>query len=82
MKFIKSTINKISFLLVLILLSWKLQGQEQPIKVACVGNTITFPTNGMRVKTVRYAWRPYSRGNLVNEAGLPASTFEILCKQL
>lgn len=33
---------KISFLLVLILLSWKLQGQEQPIKVACVGNSVTF----------------------------------------
>ena len=25
--------------------------------------------------TVRYAWQPYSTGNLVNSAGLPASTF-------
>ena len=24
---------------------------------------------------VRYAWEPYTRANLVNEAGLPASTF-------
>lgn len=26
---------------------------------------------------VRYGWKPYSKGNLVNEANLPASTFEI-----
>jgi sialate O-acetylesterase len=26
---------------------------------------------------VRYGWKPYSRGNLVNRAGLPASTFKI-----
>ncbi len=28
-------------------------------------------------KSVRYAWQPFSRANLVNEAGLPASTFSI-----
>lgn len=54
--------------------------QYKTVMATIKGNTITFPTNGMRVKTVRYAWRPYSRGNLVNEAGLPASTFEIHCK--
>ncbi|NDV58257.1 hypothetical protein D0T85_09110 [Bacteroides sp. 519] len=26
---------------------------------------------------VRYGWQPYTRANLVNEAGLPASTFKI-----
>jgi YbbR domain-containing protein len=26
---------------------------------------------------VRYAWKPYTDANLVNETGLPASTFEI-----
>ena len=26
---------------------------------------------------IRYAWKPYTDANLVNEAGLPASTFEI-----
>lgn len=26
-------------------------------------------------KVVRYGWQPYTRANLVNEAGLPASTF-------
>jgi len=28
------------------------------------------------IQKVRYGWKPFSRGNLVNEAGLPASTFE------
>jgi sialate O-acetylesterase len=28
-------------------------------------------------KTVRYAWQPYTRANLVNAAGLPASTFRL-----
>ena len=27
--------------------------------------------------TVRYAWQPYTRANLVNAAGLPASTFRL-----
>ena len=29
---------------------------------------------------VRYAWEPYTRANLVNAAGLPASTFLSLVK--
>lgn len=29
------------------------------------------------VHYIRYGWKPYSKGNLVNEANLPASTFEI-----
>ncbi|MDR2980848.1 MAG: sialate O-acetylesterase, partial [Puniceicoccales bacterium] len=28
-------------------------------------------------RKVRYGWIPFSRGNLVNSAGLPASTFEV-----
>ena len=30
---------------------------------------------GKKVKKVLYAWQPFTRANLVNEAGLPASTF-------
>lgn len=30
------------------------------------------------VKKVLYAWQPFTRANLINEAGLPASTFSIL----
>ena len=32
------------------------------------------------LRRVRYAWKPYTDANLVNEAGLPASTFEINVK--
>ena len=38
------------------------------------GNRIIIEREGHRV---RYAWKPYTDANLVNEAGLPASTFEI-----
>lgn len=37
---------------------------------------LTIP-EGEKVKTVLYAWEPFTRANLVNEAGLPASTFSI-----
>ena len=30
-----------------------------------------------RPVAVRYAWQPYTRANLVNAAGLPASTFRL-----
>ena len=33
------------------------------------------------VYRIRYAWKPYSNGNLINEAGLPASTFSISVKE-
>lgn len=35
---------------------------------------IRVPKDGP-VKSVRYAWQPFTRANLVNESGLPASTF-------
>lgn len=31
----------------------------------------------VKIKAVRYAWQPFSRANLINEAGLPTSTFSI-----
>ena len=43
------------------------------------GNRIIIKANG--VYRVRYAWKPYTDANLVNEAGLPASTFEIKVKR-
>lgn len=36
--------------------------------------SLIIPT-GEKIKTVLYAWKPFTRANLVNEAGLPASTF-------
>ena len=41
------------------------------------GNRIIIEREAHRV---RYAWKPFTDANLVNEAGLPASTFEIEVK--
>ena len=40
------------------------------------GNSIIIEGFG-KAQRVRYAWKPYTDANLVNETGLPASTFEI-----
>lgn len=40
---------------------------------------ITIP-EGENIKSVYYAWEPFTRANLVNEAGLPCSTFKIELK--
>ncbi|WP_121365978.1 GDSL-type esterase/lipase family protein [Flavobacterium limicola] len=37
---------------------------------------ITIP-KGEKIKTVLYAWKPFTTANLVNEAGLPCSTFKL-----
>lgn len=38
--------------------------------------TISIP-KGENITTVLYAWQPFSRANLVNESGLPCSTFRL-----
>ena len=38
------------------------------------GNRIIIEGEAYRI---RYAWKPFTDANLINEAGLPASTFEI-----
>lgn len=43
-------------------------------KIAIEGNKIIIDDPVVRV---RYAWKPYTTANMVNEEGLPASTFEI-----
>ena len=44
------------------------------------GNTIILKSSQVkRPIRVRYGWQPYTRANLVNGDGLPASTFEIQC---
>jgi sialate O-acetylesterase len=35
---------------------------------------------GEKVKTVLYAWQPFTRANLINDSGLPASTFTLTIK--
>lgn len=42
------------------------------------GNSVIISSKEVQNPTqARYGWQPYSEGNLVNEEGLPASTFEI-----
>jgi sialate O-acetylesterase len=46
-----------------------------PVKAVVKGNEILIPTEMKNVQEIRYGWKPFSRANLVNEAGLPASIF-------
>ena len=43
-------------------------------KVTIDGNKIIIDDSAARV---RYGWKPYTTANMINEEGLPASTFEI-----
>lgn len=50
-----------------------------PIKVRIVNKQVHLSIpKGQKIKKVLYAWQPFTRANLINEAGLPASTFSIL----
>jgi sialate O-acetylesterase len=40
-------------------------------------NKIIIKEPGKNIEAVRYGWKPFSHGNLINEADLPASTFLI-----
>jgi sialate O-acetylesterase len=46
-------------------------------KAAIHGNEIVIQTGIQQVQKIRYGWNPFSRANMVNQAGWPASTFEI-----
>lgn len=48
-----------------------------PVEGIISGSRIIIQYKASQPKQIRYGWKPYSRGNLVNEAGLPASTFMI-----
>ncbi|WP_010665287.1 GDSL-type esterase/lipase family protein [Marinilabilia salmonicolor] len=41
------------------------------------GNNIIIPDPERTIKHIRYGWRPYSKGNIVNEHGIPVSTFQV-----
>ncbi|WP_316817408.1 GDSL-type esterase/lipase family protein [Pedobacter nyackensis] len=52
-----------------------------PEKAIILNNQVLLSIpKGERIKKVLYAWRPFTRANLINEAGLPASTFSIPLK--
>lgn len=47
-------------------------------KIIIDKNTITLQSKYVKQPTrARYGWQPFTRANLINNAGLPASTFEI-----
>ena len=54
-------------------------GLFHPVSVRSVsGSVIQLEVSAIRApKAVRYAWQPYTRANLVNATGLPASTFRL-----
>jgi sialate O-acetylesterase len=53
-----------------------LKGEHQMAKAIIKNNEVRIPIRtGAQIKAIAYAWRPYTLANLVNEAGLPASTF-------
>ncbi len=47
--------------------------REVPVRIE--GKKLIIPIPGDKVSAIRYAWRPFSRANLVNDQGLPASPF-------
>ena len=46
------------------------------VKAEIQENQILIDSKDIAVKTIRYGWKPFSRGNLVNENGWPVSTFQ------
>ena len=50
-------------------------GLYQQVTGKILKNKIIINIKG--IKSVRYGWKPFSSGNLVNESGLPLSTFKI-----
>ena len=50
-------------------------------KITVKGNTIILQSRQVKHPVrARYGWQPYTRANLVNRHGLPASTFEVRCR--
>ncbi|HPT32215.1 MAG TPA: sialate O-acetylesterase [Prolixibacteraceae bacterium] len=47
------------------------------MEVPCTikGKRVEVPCAGQNIQAVRYAWKPFSHGNLVNRSAWPASTF-------
>ena len=61
------------------LLTFELAGEDQmfyPAQAVVEGNQVKVWSKQVKnPKVVRYGWQPFTRANLVNGAGLPASTF-------
>jgi sialate O-acetylesterase len=54
------------------------RGQILPVKARITADSMRLDIpSGVTVRRVMYAWKPFTRANLVNGAGLPASTFMV-----
>lgn len=54
------------------------RGIEKEKETFIQGNKVVIPiTATEKIVEVRYGWQPFTRANLVNTAGLPASTFKL-----
>jgi sialate O-acetylesterase len=53
-------------------------GQHIATEARIVNNQVVISIpEGEKIETVLYAWKPFTLANLVNEAGLPCSTFRL-----
>ncbi len=61
------------------LLTFEIAGEDEvfhPAKATIEGNRVKVWSKDVKQPTiVRYGWKPFTRANLVNGAGMPASTF-------
>lgn len=57
------------------------KGYSQPAdtRISEANVIVELPKN-QNIKTIRYAWQPFTTANLCNESGLPASTFTVNLK--
>jgi sialate O-acetylesterase len=54
------------------------KGQHIATEATIVNNQVVISIpKGEKIETVLYAWKPFTLANLVNEAGLPCSTFRL-----
>lgn len=57
------------------------KGNHLNVKASILNNEVHLVVPaGLEIAKVLYAWQPFTRANLVNDAGLPASTFSITIK--
>ena len=53
------------------------KGRQREVQASIEGHEITISLEKNSDVEVRYGWQPFTRANLVNEAGLPAPTFKL-----
>ncbi|OAZ03458.1 GDSL-type esterase/lipase family protein [Flavobacterium succinicans] len=53
-------------------------GEHIAVDAKIIGNQVViYPPKGTTIQSVLYAWKPFTNANLINEEGLPCSTFSL-----